>query len=245
MNGDVIQALVVTVLPLVVIWRGARRVRAGDLVRWAARFGVVIGDESRDLVLTILERGRRIRAAGAAVGLVVAGLPAYLNLINAERASDFSGPINGLAWVYGAAMGTTLAETLIVQRPRDRRATLEARRWTDYVPSSPVVWTAVATVCGIVGAITAVVRDTSRSGEAVGAAVACLVAGACLAVGLNRIVDRARLATVGPDRDLDESRGADGAHRHAGAAQANAGTRAAAARSVGVWVGLPPIAHVR
>jgi hypothetical protein len=243
-NGDVIQAIVVTILPVVVIWRGMRRMRAGDLDRWSARFGVVVSEGRREFVIATLERGRRIRFAGAAAGMIVGVLPAYVNLIEAERASDFAGPITGLAWVYGAALGTTLAEILIVQRPSDRRAILEARRWGDYVPSSPVVWTAVATVGGIIGAIIAVARDTYRAEEAVMAAVACLVAGACLAAGLARIVDRARLVTVGPDRDLDEAMRADGAHRVAGAAIAMAGTGAAVAMSEAVWEVFPPIALV-
>lgn len=240
-TGTVIQALVVTLLAVVVLWRGRRRARPDELERWAARFGVVIADESRDLVVSTLERGRRMRATGAAIGIGIAGLPAYVNLIDAEQAGAFAGPLNGLAWVYGAALGTTLAEILLVQQPRDRRATLEARRWADYLPSSPVVWTAAATVGGAVGAVTAVSRATFQAHEAVGAAMACLVAGACLAVGLRRIVDRARLATVGPDRDIDEAMRSDGAHRLAGAAIAMAGTSAVVALSEGLWGVFPPI----
>ncbi len=236
MSGDVVQAVVVTAIPLLVLWRGLRPVGEREVRRWADRFGPTLDDEARPLVVRALQRGRRLRAGGAAAGIVVAATPAYVNLIDPTRSSDFAGPVNGLAWVFGAALGVTFAEIAFVQRPTGRRvATLDRRRWQDDVAVPIVAPVVVAAGVASAAAAVALVRATSGSGEALALASAAAVAVVCLTAGLRQIVARPRLSVDGRLRVVDEALRADGAHRLAGATFAMAGSSALGSLTEATW----------
>ena len=236
MSGDVIQAVVISAIPVLVLWRGLRPLDEQQLRRWADRFGPTLDDETRPLIAGALRRGRRLRAVGAAVGLVVTAIPAYMNLIDPTRSSDFAGPVNGLAWVFGAALGATVAEVAFVQRPTGRRvATLDRRRWADYVAVPVVAAVVVAAVVASAAAVIAGVRRADGSGEAVALALAAAAAVACLLAGLRQIVARPRLSVDGRLRVVDEALRADGAHRLAGATFAMAGASALVSLTEATW----------
>lgn len=236
MPGNARLAVLVSLVPLAILWRGWRPLDEAHLQRWADRFGPTLDDETRPLVKAVLERGRRLRAAGAAVGCVVWALPAYMNLIDEDRAGDFAGAPTDLAWLYGAALGTALAEVLLVQRPRGPRvADLEPRRWQAYVGLRPVAAVVAAAVfaAGVGGE--AALRTRDRSGVVVAVALAAVAGAGLLVVGLRRIVHRPRLSVDVRLRVADEALRADGANRLAGAAVAMAGLSALRAVGEAHW----------
>ena len=236
MSGDVVMAAVVTAIPVLVLWRGLRPVDERELRRWADRFGPTLDHQTRPHITRALRRGRRLRAAGAAAGIVVAAAPAYMNLVDPARSSDVAGPVTGLAWVFGAALGSTVAEVAFVQRPSGRRvATLERRRWQHYVPVPSVAAVVVAAIVASLAAAVALARRTSGSGEAVALAIAATIAVLCLVAGLRQIVGRPRLSVDGRLRVVDEALRADGAHRLAGATFAMAGASALVGLSEATW----------
>lgn len=235
-SGNAVQAAIVSLVPVLVLWRGFRRVDERQLRRWSDRFGPVLDDETRPRIVRALRRGRRLRATGASLGILVASVPAYMNLIDPSRSSDFAGPVNGLAWVFGAALGATLAEIAFGQRPLGpQAAALDRRRWQDYVATRPVSRVVVAVVAACAGAVVAVARGTDNPGDAVAVACTAVLAGLCLAVGLRQIVRRPRLSLEAPLRVVDEALRADGAHRLAGATVAMAASSAAVALTEAVW----------
>jgi hypothetical protein len=63
-----------------------------------------------------------------AVGVVVAGLPSYMNLIDPERSADFANPLVQNTWLLGGILGALIAELVVAQRPVDRVASSLGRR---------------------------------------------------------------------------------------------------------------------
>jgi len=215
MDGDVLQVIAVASIPVVVLALGGRPVRDADLRRWSDRFGCAVLPSLEAAVRRSIARGRRYRSIGAAVGLVVAGGPAYMNLIDAERSASLAGPANGLAWVYGAAVGAAIAEASVVQRPLvGGIALVERRTWRSYVSSRLV--TAAVAVALLSVAVTAAGAPDDRV-QATAASVAAIVSCGCLVVGLRRLVDRPRLAPDAHLTAVDDAMRADGAHHLAGA----------------------------
>lgn len=158
-----------------------------------------------------------------AVGVGVAGLPSYMNLIDADRSSDFANPLVQNTWLLGGALGALVAEVVVVQRPADRVASSSGRRVGDYID---VRWVRCVGLAIPMTAALAIV-STALEGSSwwygwVGFAGALVAAGGLL-LGLRAITDRAALAPDGALRDIDDALRADGAHHLAGVAVALAG----------------------
>lgn len=227
--GTWIQAAVAPTIALLVLWRGCRRVGDDVIERWQRRFGVAVDDADVEYVRGRLHRARSVRSAGVAIGIAIAGLPSYMNLIDNTRSSDFANPLVGNAWLYGAALGSLAAELFVLQRPARRAAALVRRRAADYVGLH--WWRAVGGALGVavVAAIVEVTRQDWRWWYSlVGLGGALLAAGA-LALGLRAVVDRPALATEGHLRDIDEAFRSYGAHHLMGASVALAGVSASVA----------------
>jgi hypothetical protein len=165
----------------------------------------------------------------AAIGIVVAGLPSYMNLINAERSSDFANPLVGNAWLLGAILGALAAEIFVIQRPVLRVASILVRRPGDYVDAMWVRWVALAVPVTAALAAASTVFQAWRWWYGWIGVGGALVATGGLLFGLHAITDRAALAPGGELRSVDDALRADGAHHLAGAAVALAGTSVAAA----------------
>jgi hypothetical protein len=213
-------AAVAPAVALAVLWRGWRRPGHGFLDVWQSRFDVEVPDDERAFVTTRLLRGRRIRAAGVAVGVGVAGVPSYMNLIDPSRAADFANPLVGNAWMFGATVGGLLAEALVVQRPRVRRATLEVRRARDYTDRRFVIAVYAAVPLTLVLASISTILGGHRWWFSWFGVAGAGVAAAGVALGLRAIVDRPALAPEGIARDVDDALRADGALRLVGTAVA-------------------------
>jgi hypothetical protein len=158
-----------------------------------------------------------------AVGVVVAGLPSFMNLIDPDRSADFANPLVQNTWLLGGALGALVAEVVVVQRPADRVASSSGRRVGDYVDVRWVRWVGLA--IPITAALAVVSTALERSSwwyGWVGLAGAFGAAGGLL-LGLRTITDRAALAPDGALRDIDDALRADGAHHLAGVAVALAG----------------------
>jgi hypothetical protein len=222
-DGTWIQAAVAPVIALLVVWRGSHGVTTSYLAAWQARFSVEVTSGHDAFVRGRLRRARSTRAVMAAIGIVVAGMPSYMNLIDAERSSDFANPLVGNAWLFGAILGALAAEVLVIQRPARRVASTLVRRPVDYVDGVWIRWVAAAVPVTTVmaAASTAIERWRWWYGW-IGVGGALLAAGA-LALGLRSITYRAALAPAGELRGIDDALRADGAHHLAGAAVALAG----------------------
>lgn len=228
--GDWIQAGVVAFAALLVVAWGSRRVSERDLRRWTDRFGVSVDAETQVLVVGRLRHARVVRSIAIAIGVTVAGLPAYLNLIARDRASSFANRAVSSTWILAAALGCLVAEVLVVQRARgNRHAALEARHAGDYVS---LVWLRVISGAIAVAIVAALLATFFRVPSVViawaGVTGSILAFGVVLA-GLRRITDRPALAPEGPIRTVDDALRADGAHHLVGAGVALAVTGAAIA----------------
>lgn len=235
-----IMALVPVSIAAVVCWRGLRPVADAELQHFVDRFDVVVhvGDEL--FVRARLRRSRAVRLCAAAAGVLVAGLPLYMNLIDPTRSADFANPVVGNAWIASAAAAALLAEVLVIQWPlRDRRARLEARRPHDYVARR---WTArlgvIAGATVVVAAVGLGIGRGDRLELAAGALGAVLAVG-LTAFGLRQIADRPRLSSDEELRAIDDALRAYGAHHLVGAAIALATTSLATSFNaivVGGWL---------
>lgn len=156
----------------------------------------------------------------AAIGIAVAGLPSYMNLIDVERAADFANPVVEYAWLLGATLGAVIAEVLIFQRPKFRSASLHGRRPGDYLDRRWVTSVCLAVPVAVVLAVVSTSLETWRSWYGwVGVGGPFIAAGGLL-LGLRAITDRAALAPDGELRNIDDALRSDGAHHLAGAALA-------------------------
>lgn len=167
-----------------------------------------------------LVRGRRVRAICVAAGVVVAGLPSYMNLIDAERSSSFAKPLVGYAWLFGATGGAVLAEVFVVQRPSRRQASLVVRSAGDYVDRRFIQAVYSSFALMLVLAAIATAFDWWRWWEAWVGVGASAVAAASVHFGVRATVRRPALAPGGELRDVDDALRADGAFRVVGAAVA-------------------------
>lgn len=203
-----------------VCWRGWRRVDDGFLSKWQERFGVEVPVEEKPFLLDRLMRGRRLRSACVAVGVVVAGLPAYMNLIDPMRSATFANPLVGNAWLFGATLGALGAEVFVIQRPRVRRASLVVRRSRDYVDYRYVIAVYVIGASNLMLAVLATVLDWWRWQDAWIGVAAAIIAVAGVHLGIRAIIARPALAADGAMRDVDDALRSDGSFRVVGAALA-------------------------
>ena len=229
MRGTWLQAAVVPAIALLVVWRGTRAITPTYLAAWQARFDVVLAPPHEALVRGRLRRARSTRAVMAAIGVLIAGLPSYMNIIDAERSSDFANPLVGNAWIFGATLGALAAEIFVIQRPVRRVASTLVRRPSDYVDPVWVRWVALAVPVTMALAVASTAFERWRWWYAWIGVGGALIAIGSLVLGLRAITDRAVLAPGGELRGVDEALRADGAHHLAGAAVALAGTAVAVA----------------
>ncbi len=219
---------VVAFAALFVIGSGCRRVDDRYLHRWSRRFDIALDVETRPLVVGRLRQARVLRSIAIAIGITVAGLPAYLNLIARDRASSFANQAVGSSWILAAALGCLTAEFLSARNARgNSRAALHARRSENYVSS---VWLRViltAAAIAAAAASAATLSDVPRVAIAWAGAIGAALAGGLVLLGLRLITDRPALAPDGQMRSVDDALRADGAHRLVGAGVALAITGAA------------------
>ena len=241
MSGDAIGALATSVALLALLTWGMWPTHDRRLFRWSARFGVVISRAGREQVIRDLERSKRLRWGAAVLGLGISALPTYVNLVSPNDAGRFAGEGYGLVWVAAPALGAMVAELVIHQHPRERRAILAPRRWSDFVPTRPVTLSIAAAGTGIVGGAFALIRHTEHAGTAVGAAGGGLFGIGLLILGLRHIVNRPRVALTGEARELDDALRADGAHHLVGAVLALTVSAGSVALSEGTWELFPLI----
>lgn len=202
----------------IIVGYGAQPITERQLVRWSIRFDALIDDTSRVWITARLRRARTIRCASFAIGLLVAGLPMFANVIDARRAASFSNPAVANAPFIAVALGALIAELFVVQRPRgERAATLTRRQVDDYLDR---MWPVVIGVTAPIAAIAALLANALHVWQArwawlgAGCALCALLA---VTVGLRNIIDRPALAVDGDQRLLDDALRADGAHHLAGA----------------------------
>lgn len=221
MDGNILQAAVPPAIAVVLLCLGLRTVTARHLARFGERFGIGFDDQDREFVAPRLRRSRAMRSTAAAAGVLVTGLPAYMNLIDANRSSDFAIAPVANAWLFSAAIAAVAAEVLLVQRPaRKGEAALVERRPEHYVsprwPRIAMALSAAAVAAFIVGVVGAYDGLLEASTGVVGAVIA-LVA---VTFGLRRVADRPRLDTTGHLREIDDALRSYGAHHVVGAAVA-------------------------
>ena len=241
MSWNTAIAGVPTLILVAVLWRGGRRVPAGQFAWWQERFQVQVAPEDEAYVLARLRQARVVRAVFAAAGIAVAGLPFYLNVLEPTSASDFSGPAWGNAWVVGGVVGAVLAEVLVLQRPARRAASLVPRRAGDYVDLRWARWIGAGVVLTVLATAVAASGRGFRWWHAPLGLAASGLSAAALALGLRSIVRRPALDAGGHLRAVDEALRADGAHHLVGACVALSGTALdLAARGLGFrgWYGL-------
>ena len=213
-------ALVPVLVAGLVCWRGWRGVDSAFVSRWQERFDVEVPFEEKPFVVERLVRGRRVRAACVAVGVIVAGLPAYMNLIDPSRSASFANPLVGYAWLFGATLGALVAEVFVVQHPRVRRASLVLRRSRDFVDQRFVTGVYATGASPVILAVLATALDWWRWREAWIGVGASAVAAASVHFGVRAIVERPAIATDGAMRDVDDALRSDGSFRVVGAAVA-------------------------
>ena len=221
MDGNILQASVPLAIAAVLLCLGLRPVTERHLARFTQRFGIGLDDQDREFVATRLRRSRAMRSTAAAAGVVVGGLPAYMNLIDANRSGDFAVAPVGNAWLFGAAVAAVAAEVLLVQRPaRKGEAVLVERRPEHYVSTR---WLRIATTLSVAAIAAFTVGVVGGYGDMLEASTG--LAGAAIALvavtaGLRRVADRPRLDTTGHLRAIDDALRSYGAHHVVGAAVA-------------------------
>lgn len=230
MNGDWIMAGASVGFTLVVLWRGLRPVDDATLTRWEGRFSTTVPADLRGEAARRLRHDRGWRTTAVAFGLLVGAAPAFVNLIDATRASEVANPATQQAWLMAAAFGALVAQLLVSQRPSGpRRAALVRRRVQDYVELSWVWVTGALAAVAVAAAAVGAGRDTPGSTWWWLHAMGALAAVTAVGVGLRVVRDRGMAAAEGPRRDLDEALRADGAHHLVGAGVALAASSAAGA----------------
>lgn len=194
------------------------------LDRWSLRYDVAMDHPRREWIRTRLRRARRARWVAFGLGTMVGSTPLYLNVVAPERAADASEALRGThaPWI-AAALGTLLAELVVVQRPRGVAvAGLDRRRWGDYVGErwrTALVALALIAVAAATAGVLDRAPDPFADRAVAGTAAAWAVLALVLAVvGMRAIVDRPLLSADGTDRRLDEALRSDGAHHLVGAA---------------------------
>jgi hypothetical protein len=218
-DGDVIQALIPTTIAAVILWRALLPVRDAEIQRFVDRFFVRVEPEDVPFVRARLRRSRAVRMGAIAVGVLVAGLPVYMNLIEPTRSGDFANPVVGNAWIAAAACAALFAEVMVVQWPIVvRRAAIEVRRPHDYVASRWTRLLAATAVLTLVLSGIGLAATSSDRFELVASAAGAVIAVAATWVGLRQITDRPRLSLDGPLRQIDDGLRCYGAHHLVGAA---------------------------
>lgn len=209
--------IVLWAITLVLLWFGTRSLDRVDVERWADRFSVPVDAEVEGFLRRRLRRARASRTGGLVIGLNVAMLPMYWNLVDAERASVFANDAVESAGLVGPMLGALAAELFVVQRPLARRTDLVRRRASDYVDHVWLRVIAAMTAIAIGGAVAATVLESWRwrwTWVGAGAAVLALIA---VVFGARAVIARPLIVPEGPLRAADEALRAHGVHCIVGA----------------------------
>lgn len=219
--GDHVLAAVPVVVAVVVVIAALRPVVPGDVDRWAARFGVTVSQAARGVVAAGLRRNR-VRGLAVAVGLLVAGAPAFVNLVARSRAGDVAVAVR-LGWLLAPAATVLLAEVVAVPRPSSPAgASLRRRDPGELVGGVVVAAIHAAAGLAVVTAVASVAAGDANRAEAALAGVVAAVAAVVAEWGLRRIA--VRPAWSDDLAPVDRAFRADGAHQVAGAEAAIVGS---------------------
>ncbi len=103
-------------------WLAFDRFSDRQLVQWSLRFNVLLDESSKGGVSARLRRGRSFRWVSFAVGINIGMLPMYMNVIDVERAAEYSNQLTAQAPFAIAAVGAVLAELTMVSQPNGVRS---------------------------------------------------------------------------------------------------------------------------
>ncbi len=248
MSGDWNFLIALWTATIVVIVFGAAPIRDRQLSKWSIRFNVLIADASTASWLSSrLRRARAVRWTAFALALNIGSLPMYLNVIDVERASDYSNALTAQVPFVAAALGAVLAEVSLVGRPNGKRsAAIVTRRWSDYIER---FWLMVIVVCAPISVVASWATWTglnSSLGWLWVAPAAAVVAIVAATVGLQVVVNRPPDTFSEATLRLDDALRADGAHHVVGASVALGGMAACLsvsnALASSAWSLLPALA---
>ena len=226
MSGEWTFLVVLWIGTAAVVVRGVRPLSDHQLVQWSLRFNVLVDASTMDWLSSRLRRGRAVRWVSFAVGINIGMLPMYMNVIDVERAAEYSNQLTAQAPFAIAAVGAVLAELTIASRPSGlRSAGLVTRRWSDYVERLWLVVIACTLPISLIAAWIAAVRDVGWGWVWVGPAASAFGVLAAT-VGVRVVVNRPAIDTDTNTRRVDDALRADGAHHVVGAAVAVAGIAA-------------------
>jgi hypothetical protein len=240
-NPDLFILIVLLAASTVACAVAARPVTDHQLSRWSIRFNVLLEDSAKPSAARQLRRARSIRTVSLVAGINVGALPIYMNVIDVERAAFFSNNLVAQAPFAAAAIGAVIAEFSLVRRPRGvRSATLQTRRWSDYIERSWFVGIAACLPVSMLAAAIAITRSDSDPRWVWASPLACVVAILATTLGVHIVVNRPAVLAGERVRRIDDAFRADGAHHVVGAAFALAGvaTCYSLTAAVGGWLGL-------
>ena len=98
--------VVLWIATAVVVVMGVRPISDHQLVQWSLRFNVLVDESTRDWLSSRLRRSRAVRWVSFVVGINLGMLPMYMNVIDAERAADYSNQLTAQALVTGRTMSS-------------------------------------------------------------------------------------------------------------------------------------------
>lgn len=234
MTGNWIFLVVVWLGSIIVVARGAAPITDQQVVKWSVRYNVLVADDSsRRWLSSRLRRARGVRWTAFAVGLNFGFLPMYMNVIDVERAGEFSNTLTAQAPFAAAALGAVLAELSLFRRPRGMRsAAIVTRRWSDYIERFwLVVCVCTVPISAAAGWYSLSRADSDPNWVWVGPATSAFALVAAT-VGIHVVVNRPASAFSERDRRIDDALRADGAHHVVGASVALGGIAACSSLSV-------------
>lgn len=240
MTGDWIFLVALWVLTAAIVGTGVVPMTDQQLVKWSVRFNVLVDDQpARQWLATRLRRARVIRRCAFAIGLNVGLLPMYMNVIDVERAGDFSNALTSQAPYAAPALGAVLAELSLARAPRGKRAArITTRRWSDYVEGFWLAFVGGAALVATTAALVPAPDATYDLGWRWAYPAASCVAAVATTLGVHIVVNRRANAFSDETLRLDDALRADGAHHVVGASVALAGIAACSSLNVALGPGL-------
>lgn len=244
MSGSWLFLVVLWIATAGVIVVGSRPFSDDQLVHWSLRFNVLVDETTKDWVTSRLRRSRAIRWASFAVGINIGMLPMYMNVIDVERAAEFSNQLTAQAPFAIAAVGAVLAELTITGRPSGvRSAGLVSRHWSDYVERLWLVVIVCTLPISLIAVWIAARNDVDTQWLWVGPA-ASVFGVLATTIGVRVVVNRPASHTDTSGQRIDDALRADGAHHVVGAAVAVAGIATCSSVSHALatsWLALIPM----
>jgi hypothetical protein len=156
----------------------------------------------------------------------------YMNVIDVERAAEFSNPLTAQAPFAAAALGAVVAELTLVRTPRGMRsAAIVTRRWSDYIDRFWLVVCAGTVPISFAATWFTVSRSDPDSSWPWAGPVVSAVAVAAVTLGVHVVVNRPANVSTAELRRIDDALRADGAHHVVGASVALGGLAACSSTS--------------